>query len=39
VITQGQVTELANHDDLLHLNGSYARLWQQQSEFSGGEIK
>ncbi|CNK80171.1 peptidase domain-containing ABC transporter [Yersinia aldovae] len=39
VITQGQVTELASHDDLLQLNGSYARLWQQQSEFSGEEIK
>lgn len=39
VITQGRVTELASHDDLLQLNGSYARLWQQQANFSHGEIK
>ncbi|WP_145479607.1 peptidase domain-containing ABC transporter [Yersinia similis] len=33
VITQGRVTELASHDELLQLNGSYARLWQQQVHF------
>ncbi len=34
VITQGRVTELASHDELLQLNGSYARLWQQQVHFN-----
>ncbi|WP_145515735.1 peptidase domain-containing ABC transporter [Yersinia aleksiciae] len=39
VITQGQVTELANHDELLARNGVYARLWQQQADFSHEESK
>lgn len=39
VITQGQVTELANHDALLAHNGVYARLWQQQADFSHEESK
>ncbi|MDN0122777.1 type I secretion system permease/ATPase [Yersinia aleksiciae] len=39
VITQGQVTELASHDELLARNGVYARLWQQQADFSHEESK
>ncbi|WP_145553387.1 peptidase domain-containing ABC transporter [Yersinia canariae] len=39
VITQGCVTELANHDALLALNGVYAQLWRQQANFSHGESK
>jgi ATP-binding cassette, subfamily B, bacterial RtxB len=37
VITQGRVVELANHNELLALNGVYARLWQQQADFSHEE--
>lgn len=39
VVTQGQVTELASHNELLALNGVYAQLWQQQADFSHEEIK
>lgn len=39
VITQGQVTELAHHDELLARNGVYTRLWQQQADFSHEESK
>ncbi|MFW5392520.1 type I secretion system permease/ATPase [Yersinia sp. 2544 StPb PI] len=39
VMTQGRITELANHDQLLALNGVYARLWQQQADFSHEESK
>ncbi|CNH10221.1 peptidase domain-containing ABC transporter [Yersinia pekkanenii] len=39
VITQGRVAELANHNELLALNGVYARLWQQQADFSYEELK
>ncbi|CNH38132.1 RTX family toxin transporter [Yersinia kristensenii] len=36
VITQGRVSELANHDQLLAQKGVYAQLWQQQAVFSLG---
>lgn len=39
VITQGQVTELASHDALLALDGTYAQLWRQQADFSHEESK
>lgn len=39
VLEQGVVTELAHHDELLRLKGSYARLWQQQVSFSAEEAK
>ncbi|AVX38161.1 type I secretion system permease/ATPase [Yersinia massiliensis] len=39
VMTQGRITELANHDELLALNGVYAQLWQQQADFSHEELK
>lgn len=39
VITQGQVTELASHDQLLAQNGIYAQLWRQQADFSYGESR
>lgn len=38
VITEGQVIELANHDQLLAQNGVYAQLWRQQANFSDGEL-
>lgn len=38
VITEGQVIELANHDQLLAQNGVYAQLWRQQADFSDGEL-
>lgn len=39
VITKGQVTELANHDQLLAQKGLYAQLWHQQADFSHEELK
>ncbi|MGE4799774.1 peptidase domain-containing ABC transporter [Yersinia hibernica] len=33
VITQGRVTELAPHEQLLAQNGVYAQLWRQQADF------
>lgn len=39
VITQGRVTELANHDELLTQGGVYAQLWRQQADFSQGTSK
>lgn len=39
VITQGRVTELANHDELLTQGGVYAQFWRQQADFSQGTSK
>lgn len=39
VFKQGTIVELGPHDELLKLKGSYARLWQQQVNFSEEEIK
>ena len=30
VMEQGKIIEEGNHDNLLELNGKYARLWRQQ---------
>jgi ATP-binding cassette subfamily B protein len=32
VLNQGKIVEWGNHQDLLHLNGQYARLYQAQTE-------
>ncbi|MFL4555681.1 peptidase domain-containing ABC transporter [Yersinia kristensenii] len=37
VITQGRVSELANHGQLLAQKGGYAQLWRQQADFSLGK--
>jgi ATP-binding cassette subfamily B protein len=31
VLDHGQITEQGTHQELLRLNGTYARLWQHQS--------
>jgi len=39
VFKQGTIVELGPYDELLKLKGNYARLWQQQVNFSEEKIK